>query len=159
MDFFLWSSGVPLLDGFQQNGTLLPISLRPHFKRPISKRILCMKWPLTTWCHIILKFQSSDYWSLVIREKISGRQAPFRAQKPLNSPIAQIRHFQGSLDLKIKWIGIQWFDHFFSKPVILQMVHALCNIFDENEVLPANGGPCNGWMAPILTLNYWLGRH
>ena len=32
------------------------------------------------------------------------------------------------------------------------MVHALCNIFgrqfeaflDENEVLPANGGPCNG---------------
>ena len=40
----------------------------------------------------------------------------------------------------------------FFKSVTLQMVHALCNIFgrqfeafhDENEVLPANGGPCNG---------------
>ena len=37
------------------------------------------------------------------------------------------------------------------------MVHALCNIFgrqfeafrDENEVLPVNGGPCNGRIAAL----------
>ena len=40
------------------------------------------------------------------------------------------------------------------------MVHALCNIFgrqfeaflDENEVLPANGGPCDGRIECIALL-------